>query len=225
MSPNFSGIYRITNSVNGKFYIGSAVRIAYRWATHRFELRHGRHPNPKLHAAWKKYGEAAFQFSVEERVEDLKNLIDREQFYLDTLSPEYNILRKAGSLLGFRFSPESRARLSVQRMGKKHSPEACEKIAQAFRGKPRPPHVQALLRTMQSGKSPTPATIQKIVAKTTGRKHSSEWCQKISQGLRGNKNALGATFNRGRRHTPEARAKMTATHLARWARIKNGETL
>jgi group I intron endonuclease len=33
--------------------------------------------------------------------------IEREQYYLDLHTPEYNILKVAGSLLGFKHSPEA----------------------------------------------------------------------------------------------------------------------
>jgi hypothetical protein len=31
---------------------------------------------------------------------DLENIIDREQYYIDLLKPEYNVLKDAGSSLG-----------------------------------------------------------------------------------------------------------------------------
>jgi group I intron endonuclease len=49
---------------------------------------------------------------------DSKDLIIREQYYIDLLKPEYNILKKAGSLLGFKHSDETRAKLSALKKGK-----------------------------------------------------------------------------------------------------------
>lgn len=40
--------------------------------------------------------------------------IDREQAYIDLLQPQYNILTKAGSLLGFRHSEKTIAKLKVK---------------------------------------------------------------------------------------------------------------
>lgn len=37
-----SGIYKITNLVNGKLYIGSAVKIQRRWIEHRAQLIAGK---------------------------------------------------------------------------------------------------------------------------------------------------------------------------------------
>lgn len=39
-------------------------------------------------------------------------LIEREIYYIDLLKPEYNILKRAGSLLGFKHSDSTRERLS-----------------------------------------------------------------------------------------------------------------
>ena len=38
---------------------------------------------------------------------DSENVIEREQYYLDLLKPEYNILQLAGSSLGYKHTPES----------------------------------------------------------------------------------------------------------------------
>lgn len=43
-----AGIYEICNTVNGKRYIGSSVRIKERWRAHRSALDGGKHENQKL---------------------------------------------------------------------------------------------------------------------------------------------------------------------------------
>jgi acetoacetate decarboxylase len=45
---------------------------------------------------------------------DLENLINREQYYLDLLQPEYNVLKVAGSSLGFKHREESLAKVRLQ---------------------------------------------------------------------------------------------------------------
>ena len=42
---------------------------------------------------------------------DKKETLIREQYYLDLLKPEYNILKKAGSPLGFKHSDEAKAKM------------------------------------------------------------------------------------------------------------------
>jgi group I intron endonuclease len=50
------GIYQITNIVNNKFYIGSAVSVKNRWQRHIKALRNNEHYNSRLQNAWNKYG-------------------------------------------------------------------------------------------------------------------------------------------------------------------------
>ena len=46
-----SGIYKITNKVDGKFYIGSSKNLHKRWLSHRSELRRNHHCNQHLQSA------------------------------------------------------------------------------------------------------------------------------------------------------------------------------
>jgi len=121
-----SGIYTIINQVNGKFYIGSACNIKRRWAEHKRRLNRGVHKNKHLRNAWNKYGEENFKFKVLEPVENKEDLLDREQWWMDLLKPEYNISLTAGSQLGFKHSEESKQKMSGEnnpmfgRTGEKH---------------------------------------------------------------------------------------------------------
>ena len=80
-----SGIYHIVNTNNGRAYVGSAVHLVNRWATHRRDLRKGDHRNSYLQRAWLKHGEEAFKFEVVEHVSDLADLIVREQAHIDAM--------------------------------------------------------------------------------------------------------------------------------------------
>ena len=83
-----SGIYKITNTINGKFYIGSSKNIENRWDVHKQHLRGKYHINPKLQHAWDFYGEDCFNFDViEETPADEKLLFEREQHHLDLWKP------------------------------------------------------------------------------------------------------------------------------------------
>lgn len=86
----FCGIYMLLNTKNGKRYVGSSINIRKRLWEHRALLRHNKHGNPHLQNAWNKYGENFFEYSVLEKCDEDIRFI-REQFYVDTLHPEYNI--------------------------------------------------------------------------------------------------------------------------------------
>lgn len=115
------GIYQIRNLVNDKIYIGSAIHLTRRWAYHVFTMRRNKSCCRILQKAWNKYGEDNFLFEVIEEVKDKTKLLEREQFYLDTLKPfderGYNICIVAGSNLGLKRSAESCARISAGKKG------------------------------------------------------------------------------------------------------------
>lgn len=77
-----SGIYKIINKVNGKYYVGSSVDIPSRRNQHLRMLDKNRHTNVHLQNAWNKYGKELFHFVVVELLLE-SELLTREQFYLD----------------------------------------------------------------------------------------------------------------------------------------------
>jgi len=87
-----SGIYCIINTINGKKYIGSSINIQDRLQKHRYELRKQKHGNRKLQNSWNKYSEEIFDFYILEFC-NKELLLEREQYFIDTLNPEYNITR------------------------------------------------------------------------------------------------------------------------------------
>jgi len=78
-----SGIYRITNTVNGKVYIGSSKDMAARCRNHRWALNAGTHGNSHLQAAWNKYGPESFEFGVFLECSD-ESLLSEEQGAIST---------------------------------------------------------------------------------------------------------------------------------------------
>jgi len=87
--------------------------------------------NSMIYKSLCKNGYSKFKLEILEYCE-LDNLIEREQYYLDTLKPEYNILKTAGSLTGFKHSMATRELMSIKKMNSTLSPEARLKIAMAI---------------------------------------------------------------------------------------------
>lgn len=104
------GIYKILNIKTNALYIGSAVNLNRRGVSHFRQLNQKKHHNQKLQSVFNKYGEENFKFKVITVVHDKSKLIEREQFYLDLLKPEYNICKIAGSTLGNKGSDIFRAK-------------------------------------------------------------------------------------------------------------------
>lgn len=106
-----AGIYQIQNSVDGKRYIGQSMNLEERWGRHLSGLRRGRYEIQGLQGAFDKYGVKVFMFSILEVVEhDL--LREREQHYLDTLKPEYNIAGTVRPVSDSQHAPETRRKPS-----------------------------------------------------------------------------------------------------------------
>jgi group I intron endonuclease len=102
-----TGVYKITNPVNNEFYIGSASQsFAKRFLNHRRLLKFSKNPCSYLQKAYNKNKDADFIFEILE-VCDKEECIKREQFYLDTLKPKYNLCKFAGSILGIKKSKEN----------------------------------------------------------------------------------------------------------------------
>lgn len=97
-----SGIYQIKNIVSGKLYVGSSNIVQKRRSQHLRELRKGIHSNLKLQNAWNKYGESNFEFSIIETCE-VEDLQTREQFYISSMFPFYNI----ADVVGIPYAPKA----------------------------------------------------------------------------------------------------------------------
>lgn len=79
-----SGIYKIENIVNGKMYVGRSKNINKRLGAHKSELRHNKHGNPHLQAAWNKYDETNF-ICLPIEFCDIDLLKEREDFWIKEL--------------------------------------------------------------------------------------------------------------------------------------------
>ena len=90
-----SGVYKITNTVTGDFYIGSSKNIKKRWAEHKCPSSWKRLPNNQMYQDMKKYGVDKFAFEVLEVVE-IVSLKEMEQQFIETLKPTYNQMNAKG---------------------------------------------------------------------------------------------------------------------------------
>ena len=190
-------IYQITNMANGKYYIGSAESFARREWQHKYELKKGTHKNPRLQAAWNKYGPDAFVFEVLEEIAEGRNTFDMENTYLFQHVGRrecYNVNTDAiGMRTGIPMSEKSKAQLSTNRKGKHAG-------AEHYRyGKEVAPEVRAKIGAAQKGKP-----------KAAGRKVSEEGRAKIRANIEAGRSHKHWT---GKHHTEEAKAKMSKAVL------------
>jgi hypothetical protein len=89
----YMGIYKITNTVNGKVYISTSSNLKSRWYTIREQLNVGRFLNLQLQKDWTELGENAFNYEVieEKEVEESTDirweLKQMEKAWLEKLQP------------------------------------------------------------------------------------------------------------------------------------------
>lgn len=116
-----SGVYKITNILNKKCYVGSTTGLLKnRCSNHNTKLNHNKHENIHLQNAWNKYGKENFEFSLLELCSVDKTL-EREQYYIDILHPEYNIIQFAGGgIKGYKHSEKTKLIISESQRGEKH---------------------------------------------------------------------------------------------------------
>jgi group I intron endonuclease len=163
-----SGIYGFISKTTNKLYIGSSINLDMRFFNHINGIR----SNIKLQNAINKYYLKDFIFIVFEYCEP-KDLISREQHYIDSLSPEYNILLVAGSWLGHKHTEESIAKMSESKTGRTVSSETIAKISEAHNGKTHSASTIAKISEAMSGenhpmygKSHSAETLAKMRGKT-----------------------------------------------------------
>jgi len=87
-------IYKISNNIDCRVYIGSTINLKKRWGEHKRSLLKGNHQNKHLQNFVNKYGLDVLKFNVIEVVDNKKQLIS-EQFYLDNTANKFNIAHAA----------------------------------------------------------------------------------------------------------------------------------
>jgi hypothetical protein len=114
-----SGVYVWKNKVTGSIYVGSSIDLGRRFREYyRFDLLANKRPNSIIHRAILQYGYAFLSLDILEYCDKQETFI-REQYYLDLLKPDYNILKVAGVYAGHKHSEDVRRDMSESRMGKK----------------------------------------------------------------------------------------------------------
>ena len=92
---NICGIYKITNTITGDFYIGSSKDIKRRWRAHKWPSRSNKHSNNQMYQDMKEYGVDKFEFEILAEVE-VEKLKETEQQFIEILKPTYNSCNAKG---------------------------------------------------------------------------------------------------------------------------------
>ncbi len=214
-------IYRATNLINGKIYIGKTEkRLSVRKSQHLSFARNG--SNIYFHKAISKYGSDNFRWDVIEECLFGDVLIEREKHYIsffDSRAPRgYNLTEGGDGLINP--SDDLRRRISESNKGKhNHSPQTIEKMSLANRGKRLADEQKRYLSEINSGeKHPM-----------YGRHHSIQTKKKMSDAKRGIRKKPTSDETKRKlsiacsNPSLEARVKMSLAAKNYWRKI-HGET-
>lgn len=234
-----SGVYFIMNTVTLKCYVGSSVKMLNRLRSHFSCLVHGTHHSHKLQRAVAKYGLAKFRWGVCEFAEpdDLEAI---EQKWIDVVG-DYNVCLEAGSPRGTKMVLSEPERLrrsqhcramqsSLSEAQKSAALEAARlskvgvpltdahrlKLSEATKGRKLSEQHREKLAAINKTRKPTPDELlrrgEKIKAALAARSAADmeQWKQRLSN------STLGRTSpNKGKKATPESRARMSAAQTGK----------
>jgi len=198
-NKGLAGVYKIAHVESDKLYIGSAADLSKRLMTY-YSLSHLKRADSHITRALLKYGHSAFSLTILEfiPIKDLskeearKLILSFEQKYIDSLEPEYNILKVAGSSLGQIHTTESKTKISEALTGKFHSIESRALMSEAkagdsnpFFGKTHSPEALAKMSVANSGKNHPLFGVTGVNHPMFGKTHSIETIKKMSEARKG----------------------------------------
>lgn len=178
------GIYKITNLINNKVYIGQSCNINDRKRVHFYTLDKNVHSNELLQKSYNKYGKNNFIF---EKIEETENLNERELYYINEYGGvnselNYNLKNPLTNEWGEYIRVKQKKLMSGvnnPNYGNKWSKKQRESLSKQKLG---------VKLEDRIGKEKSDLIKQKMSKSRTGKKHSNEVKEKIRQANLGDKN-------------------------------------
>jgi group I intron endonuclease len=187
-------IYKAEHLQTGMVYVGQTqTKLSIRIN------RHHTYGDSYFCRAIKKYGRAAFQFTILEEVSCKEDLDDRERFWImhyDCMVPKgFNLTSGGGGTSGWKASDEIRAKVSAALTGKpkKWTEEGLQRLRDSHRG---------VSNLTEEGR-------RRISEANKGKVIPKEQCRARSERM------MGHQINVGRKHTEETKKKMSAVQTGR----------
>ena len=208
-------IYQITNTVNGKIYIGKTIKtIEERFQGH---ISHSRcQSQTYLHNAIRKYGKEAFTITeLESGFNSEDDLNEAEIRYISELSPHYNMTEGGEGTSGFKLSSETRKKLSESRKGKSKSEEHKRKISEAKKGKKLSEETKRKIGRANKDNYHSKETREKISKAMKGCSRSKEHRKRLSESLKGISHSEIRKNNISKSLTGKKQKKGTCPHCNR----------
>ena len=218
----FGKIYKITNLVNGKIYVGQTQRdVEQRFKEHM-------RADSLIGKAICKYGLKNFKCEILEECDTIEELNEREIFWIKELNCKvpngYNLTDGGHGVAGHPFTEEHKAKIAAALKGQIITAEQRNKISATLKIY-YAAHPEARKRISERQKNLSPEAKANMSKSHKGKKLTLEHRAKISRSLIGNQNHKGkkasevtrkkmSETRKGRKFSPEHRAKISATHKA-----------
>jgi group I intron endonuclease len=177
-SGNCMIIYKTTNLINGKFYVGqdSNNNPEYYGSGTAFKL------------ALKKYGKENFLKEALEVCFTQNQLNEREKYWIkETKAIELGYNLAEGGFGVSNMSDEIKQKISKSKKGKKLSEETRKKMSKSFKGRKHTEETKQKLSEINKGRKLTPEQLKKMSESHKGKKLSEETKRKIGDKTRGRK--------------------------------------
>lgn len=131
-------IYKITNTINNKVYIGQTKNsVAYRFNQHFREAKCKKKKNyGRFHDDILKYGKDAFVYQVLEEVENLEDVDNRERYWIscyESTNPNKGYNSDTGGIKGGYKSKKTRDKIGKTTKDKWENPETAAKMREGLR--------------------------------------------------------------------------------------------
>jgi group I intron endonuclease len=154
-------IYKITNSINDKVYIGQTVEsLKKRWNRHTWVCTIKRDAMAITNAIVK-YGKENFSIEEIDKADDIEELNKKEIYYINlykSMSPNGYNLTSGGS--NKRLSEETKRKISKSNKGRKASEETIKKLSESHKGIKMSEESRNKLSMTNKGKKPSENTIR-----------------------------------------------------------------
>lgn len=210
-------IYKMTNTINDKVYIGQSINVKSRFIRHKYELRNNKHINSHLQNSFKFYGENSFTSEIIDEATSLKELNIKEKYWIEyykSNDPKFGYNMTSGGHKDFIITEETRKKMSNSHRGKKYN-RICKQFSEETKQK---------MSESAKGRKLSEETKRKISIANKGHKHSEDAKQKMGEANKNNQYCLGiirseatkqklSKVHKGKKLSEETKRKMSEVKM------------
>lgn len=142
-------IYKVTNKINNKIYIGMTTQnVVDRFSHHFYEAKKG--STSYFHRALIKHGRESFSVCLLDKACTIQELKEKEIFYISKYnslnrSIGYNLSKGGDGSPGVKFSEETKDKIRQKALNRKASPETRKLMSLRRKGLPLDPNTKLSL--------------------------------------------------------------------------------